>query len=135
MPEAYTWPEGQIAFHTGSATASAVVAFAQNMQAMMIRGWSNDPSLAGVYRDHLTGQRADVVLGAVYTHDATLLRMEASATAMHMKLLHSGIHGSAGFQFYSGRIDAISIIGSEGQPYVYQVSYHANVWSAFGGQV
>ncbi len=129
--EAYTWPEGQIWIWSGSATASALVGFAQNMQFTPVRGWDNRPSLDGTYRDHLTGQRADLVIGQVFTHDSTIQRMEASATAYNVKLVHSGIHGSAGVVLSSGRIDSLALLGSEGNPYVYQLTYHCNQWSAF----
>lgn len=133
MGEVFTWNEGQVWVWTGSATASALVSFAQNMQLSLVRGWDNVPSLAGNYRDHITGRRADLLLGALYTHDAALQRIDAAETAVHVKLLHTGIHGSAGWLLWSGRIDSITPIGSEGNPYLFQLAYHANRWSAFGG--
>ncbi len=134
MPEVFVWSEGQIYLWTGTATASALIGYAQNIQAPLVRGWANDPSLAGNYRDHLTGQRADVLLGALYTPDATIQKIEASATAVHMKLVHTlaGDMGSAGVILYSGRIDSLTYAGSENNPYTYTLSYHANRWSAFG---
>lgn len=134
MPEAFVFPEGNVYLWTGVAAASARIGYAQNLQGAFVRGWANDPSLAGVYRDHLTGMRADVLLGQLYTPDATIQRLEASATAVHLKLVHilPGSLGSAGVELYSGRIDSLTYIGNENAPYSYTLSYHANQWSAFG---
>jgi hypothetical protein len=132
--EAYVWPEGTVYLWTGTATASAIAAYAQNTQANMVHGWINRPALGGTYHNVLTGLRADVSVGMLYTYDATILKMfHPSATAVHIKLLHSGVNGTAGHFFYSGVIDSISIAGTEQNPYQYTLAYHANIWSAFGG--
>lgn len=131
MPEAITWNEGQIWMWTGSATASALIAFAENMQLLPVRGWLNEPALNGQYYDRISGRRADLVVGAMYTRDAAIQKLDAAETAVHMKLLHSGVYGSAGVLLWSGRIDSLGLIGSQGSPYQYQMSYHCNAWSAF----
>ena len=132
MAEAYSWPEGSISFWTGSASASAVVAYAQNSDLALAWGWINRQSLAGTYSDLFSGQRADLSVGAVYTSDATLYRMVASATAVHARIVHyNPVNGSAGFVLYSGRVDALRYAGSEDAPYTYQLTYHANAWSAY----
>lgn len=134
MPsEVYTWNEGQIYLWSGTATASALIAFAQNAQALLQYGWENHPSVAGVYAEHLTGQRADLTIQALYTYDAAAIKLILSATALHVKLDHSGINGSAGFLFYSGHVDTLAPGGSEGIPYSYTLAYHAFAWSAYGG--
>jgi hypothetical protein len=133
MAEVVSWMESQVYISTGSATASAVVAFAQNTQVNLARGWQNDANAAGTYRDHLTGQRADVTIGVMYTYDGTIQRIEGSATAIHMKLLNTAVgQGSAGVLLWSGRIDTLSIVGSEANPYQYTLACHFNSWSAFG---
>ena len=130
--ETYSWNEGSIAFWTGSATASAVIAYATNSDLSLVRGWENRRTLSGNYYDLLTGQRADLMVGAVYTSDLTLARMVESATAVHVRLTHTNaVNGSAGFLLYSGRIDALRYAGSEAAPYTYQLTYHANQWSAY----
>lgn len=132
MAEAYSWAEGQIAFWTGSATASAVVAYAQNSDLALARGWINRQSLAGSYADLLSGQRADLTVGAVYTSDPTLVRMVESATAIHVRVNHTNaVNGSAGFLLYSGRVDMLRFAGTQDAPYTYQLTYHANQWSAY----
>jgi hypothetical protein len=132
MAEAYSWPEGSIAFWTGSATASAVVGYAQNSDLALARGWENRRTLSGNYYDLATGQRVDLNVGAVYTSDATLARMFDSATAVHVRVTHyNPVNGTAGFLLYSGRIDALRFAGTEGTPYTYQLTYHANQWSAY----
>lgn len=131
MAEAYAWPEGQIAFWTGTATASAVIAYAQNSDLSLAYGWENRRTLSGSYYDLATGQRADLSVGAVYTSDATLYRMVASATAVHERIVqYNVVNGSAGFVLYSGRVDAMRFAGTEAAPYTYQLTYHANAWSA-----
>jgi hypothetical protein len=58
--------------------------------------------------------------------------MAASATAMHVRVTHANpVNGTAGFVLYSGRVDAIRYAGSEAAPYTYQLTYHANAWSAY----
>jgi hypothetical protein len=132
MAEAYSWPEGSIAFWTGSATASAVVAYATTNDLTLARGWENRRTLSGNYYDLLTGQRADLSVGAVYTSDLTLARMIESATAVHVRLNHTNVvNGSAGFLLYSGRVDALRYAGTDAAPYTYQLTYHANQWSAY----
>lgn len=130
--EAFSWAEGSISLWTGSATASAVVAFAQTNDLTLAHGWNNYQTLDGSYHDSFTGQRADLSVGAVYTSDLTLARMVASATAVHVRLNHSNaVNGSAGYLLYSGRVDMLRYAGSEAAPYTYQLMYHANRWSAY----
>lgn len=132
MAEAYAWSEGSITFWTGSATASAVVAFAQTNDLTLARGWNNYQTLDGSYHDSITGQRADLNVGAVYTSDLTLARMVESGTALHVKLNHyNAVNGSAGFLLYSGRVDLLRYAGTDAAPYMYQLTYHANRWSAY----
>lgn len=129
--EAFSWPEGSIAFWTGSATASAVVAYAQNSDLSFVWGWENRRTLSGNYYDIPTDTRADLSVGAVFTSDGTLARMAQSATAVHVRIAHyNAVNGSAGYALYSGRIDALRYAGSEGAPYTYTLTYHANQWSA-----
>jgi len=132
--EVYAWPEGTIYLYTGTATASALVAYAQNLRASIGRGWDNYRTLTGLYQDALTGLRADVQIGTFYTTDnVTLTRMFESATAVHMHLKHgSTTIGTAGVFLYSGRLDNIEIAGSDGELFRYAVNYHANAWSAYG---
>lgn len=133
MTEVYNWREGSIHLWTGSATASAVIAFAQNLMLTPAWGMQSDPTLGGGYRQHLTGRRADLIVQALYTHDGTLARLAGAATAggVHMKLINSGIHGSAGYLLWSGSIDALPWQGSEVAPFSYQLAYHCHEWSAF----
>lgn len=135
MPEAFVWTEGSIALWTGSASpsTSAVLAYAQNMNGVMQRGWFERQSIDGEYFRHLTGQSFDLTVQAVYTYDATIVRMVESATAVHLKLQHNNVNGSAGFLVYSGHVAALSPIGSEANPYTYSLTYRANLWSAYGG--
>lgn len=131
MPEAIGWPEGYVYLYSGSLAASALVALAENTQITFAYGWDNRPAAGGIYYDHLTGQRADVTIGATYMLDITTIKMMQSATALHMKFLHSGINGSAGHWLYSGRIDNYAINGRKGDVYKLSIKGHFNVWTAF----
>lgn len=133
--EAFNWPEGSISLWTGAASpsTSAVVAYAQNMQVQMAYGWLEHESVDGVYARHLTGQSVDATFGAIYTYDSTLLKMIASATALHMKIAQTNVNGSAGLNLYSGNISGLTLIGDENNPHVCTFSYHGNLWSGYGG--
>lgn len=136
MPESFVWREAQIAIWTGSAApvaASAVIAYAENMQALMSYGWDEHESIDGVYARHLTGQSVDLSIQALYTYDATIARMVQSATAMHVHLYQSGVNGSAGYQFYSGHVVGFALAGDRSNPHIYTLSYRANCMSAYGG--
>lgn len=135
MPEAFSWNEGQAVIWTGNAVpiSSAIVAYAKSVNGNHQWGWDNRVAANGQYRDHLTGQRADVSVGAFYTYDTRILRMIESATAMHLKLYHSSVNGSAGYLYYSGRFDSLNLVGGDGQVFEFTLQYHANSWSAFGG--
>lgn len=130
--EAYSFPEGSLHIWTGSATASAQVAYCENVNLALVRGWDNRPTLSG-YTDHLTGQRADLTIGTMFTYNATLAKMFDSATAMHVKVLHNNVNGSAGWVLYSGRMDVFAPNEAQGTVMRYTMSMHFNRWSAFGG--
>lgn len=133
MPESFSWNEGNIYIWTGAAapSTSAVFAYAENTRIPMMRGWDNRPAANGTYRDHLTGLRCDVSIEAVYTVDATMMKIVESATAVHMKFIHTNGIGSGGFFLYSGRIDSFQIQGNERNPYKYNMNAHFNAWSGF----
>lgn len=132
MPtEAFGFNEGNAYLYTGAGATSAVAAFAQNVQGSFFRGWVNHPALSGNQVEYLTGKRVDVTLGAVYTNDATIVKMIESATAIHMKLIHTHDLGSGGMFLYSGRVDTFQLAGTERNPYVWTIQYHAYNWSAF----
>jgi len=133
MPEAFSWMEGNIWIYTGNAApaTSAVFALAKDSKLNVTRGWDNRAAANGTYYDHLTGQRADVSIGLVYTVDATIAKIHESATAVHMKFLQTNAIGSGGYFLYSGRIDSLQYAGNEKMPFMYTVAIHANAWSAF----
>lgn len=129
--EQFSWAEGELLVWTGTAAAHTVT-FASEGRANMVYGWSNiGPMFDGSYVDVKTGQRADVSVAAAYTYDTTIQKIAASATAVHLKINYSGINGSAGFVYHSGRIDSLSTDGIEGGLVNMRLAYHANVWSAY----
>jgi hypothetical protein len=89
--------------------------------------------MSGVYTDHLTGLRADVSIGAGYTFDKTVISMAEAATAVHMEFRQTTVNGSAGWKFFSGRIDTFAAQGSDGGKFTFTMNYHSNLWSAYGG--
>ena len=129
--EQYSWAEGELLIWTGTAAAHTVNLASQGM-ATMRRGWSNiGPMFDGSYVDVETGQRADLNIAAAYSFNTTLLQIEASATAVHLELRYSGVNGSAGIKFYSGYIDSLAVNGQEGGLVTANITYHANIWSAY----
>lgn len=134
MPEAFIWREASISLWTGvaSPSTSAVLAYAQNMQVGMTYGWLEHESVDGVYARHQTGQSIDVTFAALYTVDSTIVKMVQSATAVHLGIYQSGINGSAGINAYSGNISGLTLVGDEANPHVYTLTYHGNLWSAYG---
>lgn len=134
MAEAYSWTEGTVHLWTGTTTPGTLVAYAENVNVRIARGWENIRMLGGNYVDRLTGLRVDVSVGLFYTNSSTLTRWFESATAIHAKFNHSAYpNGSAGFLLYSGRLDSIELVGSDSQIFKYTMAYHANAWSAYGG--
>lgn len=132
MTEAFSHREGQLFVWTGTATASALVAFAQGVQANVVRGWLNEPRGDLSYRDVQTGQRLDVQIGTLLTWDMTLQRLFDSATALHMHFKESGLYGSAGWFWYSGRLDSLTLNSQEGGLVNFAAAGHFNRWSAYG---
>lgn len=135
MTEVFAWPEGSMWLWTGSPTASAsgVVAYAESMSVALARGWDNYRNLTGIYHNTLTGRRADLRIGALYTLDNTgMVTLHEAETAVHVHLRHSAsVGGTAGVFLWSGRIDTVEINGSDKGVYRMNVVYHANVWSAY----
>jgi len=133
MPEAFAWPEGNVYIYTGNATpsTSAVFALARDTKLNIQRGWDNRAQAGGTYNNHITGQRADIVIGAVYTVDNTIAKIAESATAVHMKFIHTNAIGSGGYFLYSGRIASIQYAGNERNAFMYTLNAFCNAWSAF----
>ena len=133
MPESFSWMEGAAWYSTGVPfVTSGLFAYCENTQVVEQWGWVYTPAANGAYRDHLTGQRADVTIQAAYTFNMTIARVAESATALHMKFLHNTINGSAGLNLYSGRIDTQTFIGQRAGVYQFSLRAHFGSWSAFG---
>lgn len=130
--EAFSWREGTCYFWTATATASAVPAYIQNTKLAFSKGFTNRVQGDGSYWDHLTGQRVDVSIGAMFAPNDTVARWFDSGVMINARFNHSGVNGSAGFSLWSGRIDRADYDGTEKTPYRYSVSMHFNVWSAYG---
>lgn len=132
MTEVFGFPEGAIHIWAGTTAASgSPIAYIENQQLSLAYGWDTSPSLSGTYRDHLTGQAAQVSVGIGYTFDKTLLQRFNSATAVHYKFIHSGIHGTGGYFLFSGRIDSLAFAAQQGGVFQFTLAGHASKWSAF----
>lgn len=130
--ETYVWPEGSIYLWTGSATASAVPGYAQNIQLTVNFGWDNFWDITGVAHDTLTGKRAELSIGGLATYDTALTTMIEARTAIHMHISRVALTLSAGHFLYSGRVDTYMLAGREGDAYQYAINYHCNQWSGYG---
>ncbi len=60
MAETFAWPEGTVYLWTGTATASAIVAYAERVYGTLVYGVDNFRTLDGTYHNLWTGQRADI---------------------------------------------------------------------------
>lgn len=133
MPEAFVWPEGQVYIWTGTATASARVAYATDLDTKFKLEFINRRALDGTYYDLPGEERVDVTVGALFTVSTEIYRIFRSATAVHMHILHSAAPmGSAGYFLYSGRLTDVALKGSEGAAFNYSLTYYTNRWSAYG---
>lgn len=130
MAEGYAFAEGEVWLWTG-ANPSSAVAFVQNINVALSKGVVNQQTVNGQYYDVVTGRRADVSFTPVFA-DMAMYRLFHSPTAVHMKLNHVVGGASAGFLLYSGIFDNLSINGAEGAMMQSPMTYHANVWSAYG---
>lgn len=132
MSEVYVWPEGQVWLWTGSHTASgAPLAYATECSVQAAYPFQSEASLAGTYRPHRAGQRAEVTLGTLYAHDARVKTLFQATAATHCKVMQSGVAGSGGWLATSGRIVSLSEQGSEGRPFTYRVQYVAHEWTGW----
>lgn len=124
--------EGWVYVWTGAANQSgSIIQYAESFDVNFQRAWANEPSVSGVYRDHLTNRRADATLGGLYAYGNRLHQLANLETAVHMKIMLLDHTGSAGVLMYSGRIDGFSLNGMLGQNWKHSLQYHANIWSAF----
>lgn len=130
--ETFNWNEGAVYIYTGTATASALLFLCENISMQLAHSWQDHKTMDGTYSYHLIEQRANLSIGQLYTVDATLFRIQNSATAVHWHIKNTGVNGSAGVYLYSGRIDSLAIQGRQGDVQQVAVQYHAHNWSAYG---
>jgi hypothetical protein len=132
MAEVFGWPEGRVYYWTGTATASGEPGYFEAASFSLTYGYSNYRTMDSAYHDTLTGQRADVTIGSMWSTNA-LLAIADARTAVHLHFVASGsTNGTAGIYLYSGRIDRLELQGQNNDVYRQSVTYHANVWSAYG---
>lgn len=131
MADSFSYPEGTLYLWTGQNPSSAI-AFVQNTNVTLAHGIINQQAVNGNYFNVVTGQRADVYFTVTFTPDMRLFGMFNQSTGVHMQIDHTHAGGSAGIFLYSGAFDNLSINGNEGGMFTMPLSYHANVWSAYG---
>lgn len=131
--QVYTWPEGQAAIWTGAGSTSALFAYCQNTQVALTYGWVTRQVGDGSYHSYITGQQAQITVAAAYTYSMALWKIAEAHTAIHIKFIHSGIHGTAGYTFYSGQLQTLSYAGTEAAPFTYNLAANFNLWTGFGG--
>ena len=130
--EVFGWPDGSVWFWTGAGGSSAVVAYATETTVREYHGAENFQTLDGTYHNVATGRMCQVTIGAMYCADVLPLETMASAqTAVHVQMHQANGLGSAGRVLYSGFIDNLEIAGRERDMYRVNMTYHANVWSAY----
>lgn len=142
MPEVYSWNEGKVyGWNSTFGSTSALIGYAQDMTLTITYGWENKRLVTGTYIDVLTGQRADLQIGALYTTQtiADFFRGMATATNLVRLNVHvqqsalvGGAAASAGWLLYTGVMDRLELAGSEGAPYTYRIAYHSNLWLGYG---
>lgn len=133
MGESFAWPEGTLYVWTGSATASALIGYAQSVNATFAYGVDNFQTLDSAYHNRYTGQRVDVTISKFYATDALTVQQFADAkTAIHAHLKHvNPAGGSGGWLLYSGALDGVSLDGRESTLFNFSLTLHANLWSAY----
>lgn len=118
---------------TGSATASALVMYMQNLQAMGVIGWDDRQTVAGVYSQHETGRVINFSFQYLYGADATFMRMIQSATAINVKIDHSSpANGSGGLLLRSAVVSNFALMGNENNPFAWAIQGFAHDWSHYG---
>jgi len=131
--EALSWREGVVYIWTGTATASALAAYVQNVNIMPSIGYLNRQTMGGTYTNHETGRYVQFQVGLMASQHWTLFQMFSSGNEVNMHFAHSSVNGSAGIYLYSGRIDTMPLQGQEGAIFQWAINGHANVWSSYGG--
>lgn len=133
MPfEAFGWPDSVVYASTGVAFAtSAIIGLAEQTTVNRQYAWVNTVASNGRYYNHITGQRADVNIGQIYSYDKTLEKIAELQTALHMKLVYTGANGTAGIFLYSGQIQSLNIVGAPGQLFKATFAAFFNNWQTF----
>ncbi len=133
MAEIFTFNEGRILVWTGTATASALLAFVENANAYGMYGWSPRQSLDGVYDNHLTGKAINGTVSYLYGANGTFQKMVESATAIHLQFDQVNVpNGSAGLLVWSAVVESFGLVASRMNPYTYSFNFRGHNWSGYG---
>ncbi len=137
MPsEVWSWPEASVYIYP-SGTASAIQAFAQNVEYRYQNEWKSTRLFGGTgtayWRVSLRGiAEGQLTIGELW-HTLKLYSLTRSASAIWIDVKVSSVAGnSAGFKFMSARVTDWSIQGGEGGLWNSRVSFVCPDVSAYG---
>lgn len=132
MGEVFTFSEGRLYIWTGSHTASGMsVAFVEQVSVNLTTQWGNQRSVGTGRHEWVIDQRADLQIGKAYAN-ADLYALLNATGVVHIKVEHENVPaGSAGFILYSGRLDNLSVNGSQGAIMQENLVGHAYQWTGY----
>jgi hypothetical protein len=133
--ETFAWPEGQLVVYASAsgATTGSGVGFAENARLSFTYGWYEYRGAGGTYRREITGQVANLSIGALWGDTQLFQLLNASAALNAVFRASAGaLTQSAHIVLYSGVGDSVSFDGAEGQVFKAAYNFHCNTWSGFG---
>lgn len=132
MSEVYTFSEGRLYLWTGSHTASGMsVAWCENVNVSIDNTWGYQRSIGTARYEWLQDSRATISIGRAYSNDNRVWAL-VTAENVHMKIEHENQPaGSAGFIFYSGRIDNAGMQANNNAIVRESVGGHAYQWTGW----
>src|SRR3990167_7169483 len=130
--EVYSFAEGRLYLYASASgnTSGSGIGFAENASLKFAFGWQDHAGANNQYVRALTGQRADLTIGALFR----LAQATAAINAKFEGLISAGaaLQKSAVWVLYSGVVDEAAISQSDGRLFGGAFSCHFNQWSAFG---
>ncbi len=136
--EVFSWPEGKLYLYASASgtTSGSGIGFARQSTLTLTYGWLDlEAADRRMYRA-ITGRRAEMTIGALYSDRSILALVNASAP-VHAKfegvVTGGAALGKSGqIVLYSGVVDSYAITQSDGAMFSQSLSLHSRDWSAFG---
>lgn len=136
--EVYSFAEGKLYLYASASgnTSGSGVGFVGDATLKFAFGWVDAPGANAQYVRVLTGQRADLAIGALVA-DLNLFRLAQATAAVNARfegLISAGaaLQKSAMWVLYSGVVDEAQINQNQGALFGGTFAAHFNQWSAFG---